>query len=73
MRILIVEDDIALAASSQGSGGGHYAVDAAAEGETRPLDGAGIDYDLLILDLNLPGIDGSGYLKSLRNGSPVCR
>jgi DNA-binding response OmpR family regulator len=29
-----------------------------------------VDYDLLILDLNLPGLDGLGVLKSLRQRKP---
>ena len=36
----------------------HYAVDVAADGEEARLMAVESDYDLLILDLNLPKLDG---------------
>lgn len=67
MRILIVEDNLTLASvlSKKLTDVG-YAVDVFHDGE----DGSSIleyqQYDLLILDLGLPGVDGIDILKQLR-------
>ena len=67
MRILIVEDDGALASFiRKGLEAEHYAVDVATAGETGRGMALELDYDLLILDLNLPGVDGVSILKNLR-------
>ena len=67
MRILVVEDERKLASFiERGLAAEHYAVDIAHDGGTglaRALDGG---YDLLILDLMLPGRDGSAVLSELR-------
>lgn len=71
MRILIVEDDSALASFiRKGLEAEHYAVDTASEGEQGRTMALEFDYDLLILDLNLPVLDGLGVLKSLRQRKP---
>ena len=71
MRILIVEDDSALASFiRKGLEAEHYAVDTASEGEQGRAMALEFDYDLLILDLNLPVLDGLGVLKSLRQRKP---
>ncbi len=71
MRILIIEDDTALASFiRKGLEAEHYAVDTAPEGEQGRSMALEFDYDLLILDLNLPGIDGLAILKSLRQRKP---
>jgi len=71
MRILIVEDDTALASFiRKGLEAEHYAVDIAAEGEQGRAMALEFDYDLVILDLNLPGLDGVAILKSLRPHKP---
>ena len=71
MRILIVEDDTALASFiRKGLEAEHYAVDAASDGEQGGSMALEFDYDLLILDLNLPGIDGMAILKGLRQRKP---
>lgn len=67
MRILLIEDDALLAdgvARTLRHAG--YVVDLAADG--RIADGllAGDRYDLAILDLGLPGLDGSEVLQRLR-------
>ena len=55
MRILVIEDDSALAyCVRKGLESEHYAVDVALDGEQGALMAAELDYDLLILDLNLP-------------------
>jgi DNA-binding response OmpR family regulator len=73
VRILLVEDDPALAQSvsralqSQG-----YEVDATAKGEPVAYSLQRGPYDLLILDIGLPGIDGFEVLRRVRNqGSSV--
>lgn len=67
MRILIVEDEVNLAeALSQILKKHHYSVDVVHDGQTG-LDNAlsGI-YDLLLLDIMLPGMDGISVLKTIR-------
>ncbi len=67
MRLLIIEDEAdILRAISRGLRKCGYAVDTAEDG----LDGLELcavnQYDLIILDLNLPGMDGMEVLKKLR-------
>lgn len=67
MRILIVEDEVHLAeALTQILKKNHYSVDAVHDGQTG-LDNAlsGI-YDLLLLDIMLPEMDGITLLKTIR-------
>lgn len=67
MRILIVEDDPTLAdglARSLDQSG--YAVDRAANGEQANTMLQNAVYDLAILDLGLPKLDGTEVLKRLR-------
>jgi DNA-binding response OmpR family regulator len=70
MRVLLVEDEVRLAenvAAALREGAG-FAVDCAEDGLTG-LDLAGNRcYDLLILDLMLPGLDGLGLLQKIRAG-----
>ncbi|HTR27379.1 MAG TPA: response regulator transcription factor [Terriglobales bacterium] len=67
MRILVVEDDVPLASFiKKGLEAEHHAVDAANDGEQGRSMALGVDYDLVILDLGLPGLDGLSLLKSLR-------
>jgi len=67
MRVLIVEDDKALAdgllRTLKQSG---YAVDHAATGELALRACAEEHYDLIVLDISLPGIDGFEVLRTLR-------
>src|SRR5580698_3306179 len=71
MRILIAEDDAALASFvRQGLQAEHYTVDVAEDGERARAMGSEIDYDLVILDLNLPKLDGVSVLRHLRLKRP---
>lgn len=67
MRILVVEDDpVAAAVLSKGLREHTYAVDVATDGSTA-LEQAGInDYDLIILDVLMPGINGLEVCRRLR-------
>ena len=71
MRLLIIEDEIDLAnALARGLRQQGYAVDIAANGEQGLFLAEVNDYDLLILDLNLPDIDGLDICRDLHNKSP---
>ena len=68
MRLLVVEDERKVASFiKKGLEEEGYAVDLASDGETgltMSLDGV---HDLIILDINLPKMDGLGILQELRN------
>lgn len=71
MRILIAEDDEALAKFvRQGLEGERYAVDVFPDGEQARTAASEIDYDVVILDLNLPKLDGVSVLRQLRLKKP---
>jgi len=71
MRILVVEDDPPLASFvRKGLEAEHYAVDVAADGEQARLMALESDYDLMVLDLNLPKLDGISVLNSVRPKRP---
>ncbi|HEX4086128.1 MAG TPA: response regulator transcription factor [Chthoniobacteraceae bacterium] len=67
MRILLIEDDEKVArAVSTGLQAEHFAVDRVPDG-VEGLDAARLgSYDLVILDLMLPGLNGTELLKRLR-------
>lgn len=71
MRILMAEDDEALANFvRQGLEGERYSVDLCADGEQARAAATATDYDLVILDLNLPKLDGVSVLRQLRLKKP---
>ena len=71
MRILVIEDDAALASYiRKGLESEHYAVDVALDGEQGALMASDLDYDLMVLDLNLPKLDGISVLRNVRPGKP---
>jgi two-component system OmpR family response regulator len=67
MRVLLIEDDATLGRALQefltGQG---YAVDWLAEGQRALIAVKNYTYDLVVLDLNLPDLDGLEVLKSFR-------
>lgn len=71
MRLLVVEDEEDLAtALVRGLHKQGYAVDVAHDGEQGYELAEINDYDLLILDLNLPGMDGLEICRRLRSSRP---
>src|SRR5271163_1501144 len=71
MRILIAEDDSALASYvKKGLDAEHYAVDVSNDGEQARAMAGEFDYDLVVLDLNLPRLDGVAILRYLRTRKP---
>lgn len=73
MRILLVEDEPAAAQMlAKGLREQTYAVDLAADGEAALYQASINDYDLILLDVNLPGKDGLEVCRELRaSGSTV--
>lgn len=71
MRLLLVEDEIDIASAlATGLRRQGYAVDSAGDGQ-QALELANVtDYDLLILDLNLPNMDGLEVCRRLRASCP---
>ncbi len=71
MRILVVEDDAPLAGFvRKGLEEEHYAVDVASDGEQGRAMAEDFSYDLMVLDLNLPKMDGLTLLQYVRPGKP---
>ena len=71
MRMLIAEDDPALAGFvKKGLEAEHYAVDVSADGERARALASEFNYDLVVLDLNLPRLDGVSLLRQVRTRKP---
>ena len=67
MRLLIVEDEPDLLATlAQALREEGYAVDTAEDGEDGLFKAESADYDAIVLDVMLPGLDGFELLKRLR-------
>jgi DNA-binding response OmpR family regulator len=67
MRILLIEDyDLLRQSLEQGLREEGYAVDAARDGETGLWQARSGQYDVIVLDLMLPKVDGLSILKKLR-------
>jgi two-component system OmpR family response regulator len=67
MRLLVIEDDpLLLHSLSEGLREEQYAVDTAADGEEGLSKARATDYDCIVLDGMLPGIDGWELLARLR-------
>jgi DNA-binding response OmpR family regulator len=70
MRLLLVEDEEkVLRFVRRGLEAERYAVDAAADGGQAVELAASYQYDLVILDLMLPGINGTEVLRRIRQGN----
>lgn len=73
MRLLLVEDDGRLSASlARGLRGEGYAVDIAATGEDAIFHARVYEYDVVILDVMLPGPDGLSVCRTLRESGRWC-
>lgn len=74
VKLLLVEDEVLLsAAMAKGLRKRGYAVDCAYDGE-EALERYGVnEYDLMILDLNLPKLDGLEVLRRIREQNAVLR
>jgi len=67
MRLLVIEDDpLLLHSLSEGLREELYAIDTAADGEEGLAKARATDYDCIVLDGMLPGIDGWELLTRLR-------
>jgi len=67
VRILVAEDDRPVASFlKKGLEAEHYAVDVAPDGQEALYMAEEYDYDLLVLDLVLPGMDGFQILRKIR-------
>lgn len=73
MRILLVEDDPRLGATLEAElSRSGFTIDWAQDGGAAEFKGATEDYDLVVLDLGLPGLSGLEVLKSWRQaGNPL--
>jgi DNA-binding response OmpR family regulator len=71
MRILVIEDDTALSSFiRKGLEAENHVVDAALDGEQGLAMASAVDYDLAVLDLNLPVLDGLIVLRNVRQSKP---
>jgi DNA-binding response OmpR family regulator len=69
MRLLVVEDEQDLAdALAEGLRREGYAVDLAYDGDDALVKARVYPYDLVCLDLSLPGVDGREIARTLRRG-----
>ena len=67
MRVLVVEDDPRLGSSlKKGLEKHHYAVDVVTDGEDAVLMGSTTPYDLIVLDVLLPRLNGFEVCRQLR-------
>ena len=73
MRILLVEDDESMAATlTTGLRAEGYAVDVSHDGEDGLWRALEEDYDLVVLDIMLPGRNGYAVVSALRSaGRPL--
>ena len=67
MRLLLIEDDPKLAPLlTRGLREEGFAVDATADGDDGAWRAVENEYDAIVLDVNLPGMDGFEVLEKLR-------
>jgi CheY-like chemotaxis protein len=71
MRILVAEDDVALASFvKKGMESERYAVDVSTDGEQARAMAGEMDFDRVVLHLNLPRLDNVTILRFLRTRKP---
>ena len=71
MRILLIEDEPRIRAFvARGFGADGFSVDEAADGETGLAQALAADYDLVVLDLLLPRLDGLSVMHALAEQRP---
>ena len=74
MRFLLVEDDVALGKSlARGLREQAYAVDVALDGEEALYLASISPYDAIILDINIPKVDGLTVCRTIRKGGSAVR
>src|SRR3546814_11047118 len=74
VRILVVDDSERLrSALATGLGGSGFAVDLAADGREALSYLESYDYDVIVLDLMMPFVDGIGVLREIRRRELPCR
>ena len=72
MRILVVEDEVDLASALRRAlEDDGFACDVASDGREGLYQAESVDYDALVLDLMLPGLDGCELLRRLRERKPT--
>jgi DNA-binding response OmpR family regulator len=72
MRVLVAEDDIPVASFvRKGLEAEQYAVDVAQDGDEAQFMVNQFDYDVAVLDLTLPRVDGLDVLKHIRKSKPA--
>jgi two-component system copper resistance phosphate regulon response regulator CusR len=75
MRLLLIEDEQKVAdVLARGLRAERFAVDVAYDGEKGWELASGVDYDLIVLDLMLPKLNGTELLRRLRRtgGKAAC-
>lgn len=71
MRVLVVEDDQRIASYlANGLAEKGFVVDLANEGGNGLSLACNVNYDLLVLDVQLPGVDGLSILREMRESCP---
>lgn len=72
-HVLIVEDEPKIAAFMQeGLNRAGYRVHVVGDGPTALVEATADDYQLILLDLGLPGLDGQEVLQTLRSQGNTC-
>jgi DNA-binding NtrC family response regulator len=72
-KVLIVDDDEVVRLSYQRSlQAAHYSVEAVVNGEDALAAVEQKRFDLVLLDLRMPGMDGMAVLRAIKSRSPYC-
>lgn len=73
MRVLVVEDEIKVASFIQrGLEGEGFSVEVANDGETGVAMAEGGQYDVILMDIMLPKLDGLGAIQQIREKGVKC-